>query len=185
MWPLYGSLVAGDALTTALVTHRLPVSPLAHRRCRRVRHLCYVATHNSCDPSVRSGQRKGGALLVELSPSLRASPQDGRLFPTTKDWNVSKDRNLGKPPYLFSLSFPHSDILVCGSSLALLVFLQRWSLSVSSVITRPAVYVEKASSFQLCSSPRFLIAGLTDSKWRWGFGQLLGWQIKLITDESH
>ncbi len=119
MWPLYGSSVAGDALTT----HRLPVSPLAHRKCRRVRHLCYVETHNSCDPSVRSGQRKGGALLVELSPSLRASPQDGRLFPTTKDWNVSKDWNLGKPPYLFSLSFPHSDILACGSSLALLVFL--------------------------------------------------------------
>lgn len=108
MCSLHRSSVA--ALTTALVTLRLPVSPLAHRRRRHVRHLCYVATHNPCDLSVRSGQRKGGALWVELSPSAEGH-QDGRLLPTTKGsichWGI---------PSVFPLLFIHCDFLVCGSS---------------------------------------------------------------------
>lgn len=67
---LYGSSVPGSALTAALMTPRLPVSPLAHRGRRRVRHLCYVATPVT---SLR-GQvaEKGGTLRVELSPPPEA-----------------------------------------------------------------------------------------------------------------
>lgn len=145
MCPLYGSPVTCDALTTVLVTRRLPVSPSAHRRRRHVRHLCYVETGNPCDPSFRSGQRKGGALPEELSPPfLKASPQNGRFFPTTKHWNVSKDRNL-KNPRLFSLSFPPAvTFWFCGSSLSLCSSSRCiLSLSVRSIITQPPVCVKK------------------------------------------
>lgn len=108
---------------TALVTHRLPVSPLAHRRRRHVRHLRYVATHTTLRPlsKVRSEKRWS----PELSPFLQGPAHKMAASYPQQRTEISVMIEIWETPYLqyFPVLFPHSDILVCGSSLALLVFL--------------------------------------------------------------
>lgn len=112
----YGSLVA---LMTTLVTHRLPVSPLAHRRRRHVRHPCYVATCNSCDPSVRSERRWS----PEHSPLLEGQPTRWPLLAHNKALEMSVRIEIWENP---SIYFPSrvptvtfwcaADLLPCSSS---------------------------------------------------------------------
>lgn len=99
-------------------------------------------------------------------------------FPTTKDWNVHKDRNQGKPLYSLSLSLPHSDILVCGSSLLA-------PLLVSLLCHYPAASICKKGLIL----PVLLITTLFNCRFDWlemalRLGQMLGGHVKLITDES-
>lgn len=132
-------------------THRLTFSsPSVSTR------LSSVEMHDLCDLwlEVRSGQQKGGALLARLSSLLKASPQNGHL-PTTKNWNISKRGNLGKPPYLFSLLLPRSDIPACGARL------YAASVVVSSLCHYPATHIILPAAHIAA----LLIAGWTDSKW--------------------
>lgn len=67
--------------------------------------------------------------------------------------------------HLFSPSLPTEPAWAAGRcAVALLILLQRRSLSVSSVITQPPMCAPNASTSQLCSSPPLLIEGSSDSK---------------------
>lgn len=109
-------------------------------------HLQLAVAERSPPASARSGHRKGGAPLLELSPFREGQPTRRRpLLP------LQRLQIRGNPLYLFSLSLSHHDV---PASLQ--------SSSVCSVISQPPM----RSSSPACSSPRFLIAGLTGSKWR-------------------
>lgn len=153
MWPLCGSSVAGDDVTTAAVIHRLPDSPS-------------TPPHGK----VRSEERWSPASWT--FPFLEGQPTRWSSLPYNKRLKCLQ----GKPLCLLS----HSDILVCGSSLSSLISLQ--SLSVCSVITRPPVYVKKGLIL-----PVVLITALFNFRFDWlkmvlRLGQMLGRQVKLITD---
>lgn len=127
--PLHGSSVDQPA--------RLTFSPS---------HLQLTVSERRPPPWARSGHRKGGALLLELSPSVKASPQVGGLFPHNKGFHSGENPSICSPSrYPTMTSRPP-----CSQ--------RRFALSLPR---RPCAHPPSAARHH-----GFLIAVLAGSKWR-------------------
>lgn len=139
MWPLYGSLVAGDAITVALVTHRLPVSPLA-MLCSDTQFLSPPCAIPPLLGKVRSEERWSLPSWTPPPPSQRPAHKMAASFPQQKIEMSIRIEIRENPSIRYPSRYP-TVTFWCAAALSLLISLQ--SSSVCSVITQPPVYVKK------------------------------------------